>query len=123
MNYLEYYELSQEPFSNAPVSRFYYSSAQHAQALMRLTHAVSGMKGLAVLVGDIGAGKTTLARRMLDSLPEEEYEAALLVIIHSGITASWLLRRIALQLGVENPADEKLALLSQLYQRLVRIYE
>ncbi len=123
MNYLEYYELSQEAFSNAPVSRFYYSSAQHAQALMRLTHAVSGMKGLAVLVGDIGAGKTTLARRMLDSLPEEEYEAALLVIIHSGITASWLLKRIALQLGVENPADEKLALLSQLYQRLVRIYE
>jgi len=60
---------------------------------------------------------------MLDSLPEEEYEAALLVIIHSGITASWLLRRIALQLGVEAPAEEKLALLSQLYQRLVRIYE
>jgi type II secretory pathway predicted ATPase ExeA len=123
VNYLEYYELSQEPFSNAPVSRFYYSSAQHAQALMRLTHAVSGMKGLAVLVGDIGAGKTTLARRMLDSLPEEEYEAALLVIIHSGITAGWLLKRIALQLGVDNPAEEKLALLSQLYQRLVRIYE
>src|SRR5512137_2611096 len=90
---------------------------------MRLTHAVSNMKGLAVLVGDIGAGKTTLARRMLDSLPEEEYEAALLVIIHSGITAGWLLRRIALQLGVESPAEEKLALLSQLYQRLVKIYE
>ncbi|MBK9516537.1 MAG: AAA family ATPase [Anaeromyxobacter sp.] len=123
MTYLDFYELNQEPFSNAPVSRFYYGSAQHAQALMRLTHAVSNMKGLAVLVGDIGAGKTTLARRMLDSLPEEEYEAALLVIIHSGITASWLLRRIALQLGVEAPAEEKLALLSQLYQRLVKIYE
>jgi type II secretory pathway predicted ATPase ExeA len=123
VSYLEFYELTQEPFSNAPVSRFYYSSAQHAQALLRLNHAVAGMKGLAVLVGDIGAGKTTLARRMLDSLPEEEYEAALLVIVHSGVTASWLLRRIALQLGVENPADEKLALLSQVYQRLVRIYE
>jgi type II secretory pathway predicted ATPase ExeA len=123
VNYLDFYELGQEPFSNAPVSRFYYGSTQHAQALMRLSHAVSSMKGLAVLVGDIGAGKTTLARRMLDSLPEEEYEAALLVIIHSGITASWLLRRIALQLGVEAPAEEKLALLSQLYQRLVKIYE
>jgi general secretion pathway protein A len=123
VNYLEYYELAQEPFSNAPVSRFYYSSAQHAHALMRLMHAVQSMKGLAILVGDIGAGKTTLARRMLDSLPEEEYEAALLVIIHSGITASWLLRRIALQLGIEAPAEEKLALLSQLYHRLVRIYE
>jgi len=123
VNYLDFYQLSQEPFSNAPVSRFYYSSAQHAQALMRLMHAAEQMKGLAVLLGDIGTGKTTLARRMLDSLPEDEYEAALLVIVHSGITAQWLLRRIALQLGVENPAEEKLSLLSQLYQRLVRIYE
>ncbi|MBI3180852.1 MAG: AAA family ATPase [Myxococcales bacterium] len=123
MTYLDFFELSQEPFSNAPVSRFYFNSAQHSQALTRLMHAVSYMKGMAVLVGDIGAGKTTLARRMLDSLPEAEYEAALLVIIHSGITANWLLRRIALQLGVENPAQEKLALLSQLYQRLLQIYE
>jgi hypothetical protein len=76
-----------------------------------------------ILVGDIGAGKTPIGRRMLDPLPESAYEAALLVIIHSGITAQWLLRRIALQLGVENPAQEKLALLSQLYQRLLQIYE
>lgn len=123
MSYLEFFGLSSEPFSNAPVSRFYFNAPQHQQALARLLHAVSYMKGLALLVGDIGAGKTTLARRMLDSLPEAEYEAALLVIIHSGITASWLLRRVALQLGVENPAQEKLALLSQLYQRLLQIYE
>ncbi|MFN0061968.1 MAG: ExeA family protein [Myxococcaceae bacterium] len=123
MTYLDYFGLAQEPFSNAPVSRFYYNSTQHAQALIRLMHAVSAMKGLSILVGDIGAGKTTLARRLLDALPEEEYEAALLVIIHSGITANWLLRRIALQLGVESPAQDKLTLLSQLYQRLLQIYE
>lgn len=123
MSYLDHFGLTAEPFSNAPVSRFYFNAPQHQQALTRLLYAVSSMKGLAVLVGDIGAGKTTLARRMLDSLPEEEYEAALLVIIHSGITASWILRRIALQLGVESPAQEKLALLSQLYQRLLQIYE
>jgi type II secretory pathway predicted ATPase ExeA len=123
MSYLEHFGLTEEPFSNAPVSRFYFESPQHEQALVRLTHAVSRMRGLSVLVGDIGAGKTTLARRLLDALPEEEYEAALFVIIHSGVTASWLLRRIALQLGVENPAQEKLALLSQLYQRLMQIHE
>jgi type II secretory pathway predicted ATPase ExeA len=123
MNYLEFFELNAEPFSNAPVSRFYYNSPQHAQALTRLLHAAEHMKGLALLVGDIGRGKTTLARRMLDALPEQEFEAALLVIIHSGITANWLLKRIALQLGVENPAEEKLPLLSQLYQRLLQIYE
>jgi general secretion pathway protein A len=123
MDVLDFYELAQEPFSNAPVSRFYYDSVQHNQALLRLKYAVSSMKGLAVLIGGIGAGKTTLARRLLDSLDEREYEAALLVIIHSGVTADWLLRRIALQLGVESPAEDKLMLLGQLYRRLVEIYE
>jgi type II secretory pathway predicted ATPase ExeA len=123
MDYLDFYELTQEPFSNAPVSRFYFESEQHNQALIRLKYAVQSMKGLAILSGGIGAGKTTLARRFLDSLDDAEYEAALLIIIHSGVTADWLLHRIAIQLGVENPEPDKLALLSQLYKRLVDIYE
>jgi len=123
MSYLEYYGLTHEPFTNAPVSRFFYRGKQHAEALVRLQHAVSNMRGLALCVGDIGRGKTTLARRLLESLPKEEYEAALLVIIHSGVTASWLLKRIATQLGVAYPAEDKLDLLSQLYKRLVEIHE
>jgi len=123
MSYLEHFHLRTEPFSNAPVSRFYFESDQHREALIRLMHVVERMKGLAVLVGEIGAGKTTLARRMLDLLPETEYEAALLVIVHSGVTPAWLLRRIASQLGVTQPAEEKLTLLAQLYQRLLEIYE
>ncbi len=123
MSYLEHYGLEQEPFSNAPVNRFYFNGRQHSRALLRLMHAVENMRGLAICVGDIGTGKTTLARRMLDSLPEEEYEAALLVIIHSGITASWLLKRIAFQLGVDNPSDEKVGLLSQVAKRLMEIHE
>lgn len=123
MDYLDFYGLEQEPFSSAPISRFYFNSAQHQRALVRLMYAVDSMKGLAVLIGDLGTGKTTLARRMLDSLPEEEYESALLVIIHSGITADWLLSRIARQLGVEEPAPEKLKLLNQLYSRLVELHE
>lgn len=123
MNYLAFYGLETEPFSNAPVSRFYYDSAQHSQALVRLRFAISAMKGLALCVGDIGAGKTTLARRLLDSLDENEYEAALLVILHRDITSEWLLRRLAFQLGVEAPSRDKLILLSQLYRRLLEIYD
>lgn len=123
MNYLEFYGLSQEPFSNAPVGKFYYNSKQHSEALIRLKYAVESMKGLALLVGDIGTGKTTLARKMLDNLPEDEYESALLVIIHTGVTANWLLRKIAMQIGVENPTNDKLQLLSQLYNRLVELHE
>lgn len=122
-SYLNHFGLTGEPFSNAPVARFYYESEQHRQALTRLGFALNSMKGLCLVIGGIGTGKTTLARRLLDSLPEAEYEAALLVIIHSGVDAAWLLRRIAMQLGVAEPAEEKLALLSQLYQRLVEIYQ
>ena len=122
MDYLSYFNLTSEPFSHAPLPQFFYESSTHLQALERLSHAARAMKGLAVLVGDIGHGKTTLARRLLDSLPESEFEAAMLVIVHSGINANWLLKRIAMQLGVVEPADDKLTILAQLYERLLEIH-
>jgi general secretion pathway protein A len=123
LSYLDFYGLQIEPFSNAPNERFYYNSAQHARALTRMMYVAETMKGLAVVVGDIGTGKTTLARKVLDSLPAESYESALLVILHTEITQEWLLRRIAQQLGVENPAREKLQIIGQLYRRLLHLYE
>ena len=121
MSYLEHYGLDREPFSNAPDARFYYNSDLHSQALLRLMYAVDSNKGLAVLVGGVGTGKTTLARRMLDNLPENRYESSLLVMVHSGITPEWILTRIALQLGVDEPAGDRLKLLKQLYMRLLEI--
>ena len=123
MSYEEFYQLKEQPFSNAVDNRFYFDSNQHSQALLRLRHTASTMNGLAVLVGEVGAGKTTLARKMLDSLDENEYESALLVIIHSSINSTWLLRKIAVQLGAENLADDKIKLLGQLYERLLQIHE
>jgi len=121
MSYLEHYGLDREPFSNAPDARFYFNSDQHSQALLRLMYAVDSNKGLAVLVGGVGTGKTTLARRMLDNLPEDKYESSLLVMVHSGITPEWILTRIALQLGVVEPAGDRLKILKQLYTRLLEI--
>jgi len=123
MSYLDFYGLQIEPFSNAPNERFYYNSAQHARALTRIMYVAETMKGLAVVVGDIGTGKTTLARKVLDSLPSEAYESALLVILHSEISQEWLLRRIAQQLGIENPATEKLQIIGQLYRKLLHLHE
>ncbi|PLX81397.1 MAG: AAA family ATPase [Desulfuromonas sp.] len=123
MSYLEHYGLEKDPFSNAPDARFYFNSEQHGQALLRLMYAVDSNKGLAVLVGGVGTGKTTLARRMLDNLPEQKYESSLLVMLHSGITPDWIVTRIALQLGVEEPASDRIKLLKQLYSRLLEIEE
>ncbi len=123
MSYAEYFGFEREPFSNAPDARFYFNSEQHRQSLQRLMYAVDSNKGLAVLIGGIGTGKTTLARRMLDCLPEDRYESSLLVMVHSGITPEWILTRIAMQFGVEAPASDRLTLLKQLYDRLLQIEE
>jgi general secretion pathway protein A len=123
MDYLEYFGLTHEPFSNSPESRFYFNSDQHSEASIRLRRAVDSRKGLAMLIGAVGTGKTTLARKMLETLPEEEYESALMVIIHSGVTADWLLQKIALQIGVEAPEQDKIGLVTQLYKRLIEIKE
>lgn len=124
MDYLEYFKLNAEPFSNAPVSRrFYFDNAVHSRAMFRMKHAVETGKGLTLIIGDIGTGKTTLARKLLEELPDAQYEAALLVIIHSAASPDWLMRRMAQQLGVENPAHNKLDLVGQIYQRLLKIHE
>jgi type II secretory pathway predicted ATPase ExeA len=123
VSYLEHYRLREQPFSIAVDNRFYYDSRQHADALVRLMYAASERKGLAILVGDVGAGKTTLARRLLDQLDDAQYESALLIIIHSAVTSEWLLKKIATQLGVQKPADDTPSVLTQLSQRLIQIHE
>jgi type II secretory pathway predicted ATPase ExeA len=123
MDYLEFYKLKEQPFSNVVDNKFYYNSTQRADALVRLKYAVDTMKGLAVVVGDIGTGKTTLARKMLDDLDEDKYEAALLVVLHSSVTADWLMKKIALQIGIEDPPETKVDLLGQIYKKLVELHE
>ena len=121
MDYIEHFALSREAFSNAPDARFYFDSKQHSQALVRVLRSINSNKGLAVVVGGIGSGKTTLARRLLDTLSTDLYESSLLVMVHSGITSEWILTRIALQLGVKSPASDRMSVLKQLYDRLLEI--
>jgi general secretion pathway protein A len=123
MDYLEYYQLSEHPFSNVVDSRFYYDSPQQAAAIVKLKYAIDTRKGLGVVVGNIGAGKTTLARKLLEELDEENYEAALLVIIHSTVSSEWLFRKFAIQLGVKNVGENKIELLGEIYRRLKEINE
>jgi type II secretory pathway predicted ATPase ExeA len=123
MGYEQYYELSEQPFSNTPDPRFYFDTIQHTDTINRVMYAIDSMKGLAVVIGDLGTGKTTLARRLYEGLDDSKYEAALLVVIHSSITPEWLLRKIGLQLGLENIPDDKVLLLADILGRLEQIYE
>ncbi len=123
MSYLDHYQLREHPFSISVDTRFYYNSQQHNDALVRLMYAAAERKGLAVVVGDVGTGKTTLARRLLDQLDDQQFESALLIIVHAAVTSQWLLKKIATQLGVDHPADDSPGVLAQLSQRLVELFE
>jgi len=123
MDYLEFYKLKEQPFSNVVDNRFYYDNPQLSEAHVRIKYAVDTMKGLAVVIGDIGTGKTTLARKILDELDEKVYEAALLVVLHSSVTSDWLMKKIAMQIGVDDPEETKVDLLGQIYKRLLEIHE
>lgn len=124
MDYLEYYGLKEHPFTNVVDNKFYYNSPQVRDALIKLRYAIDTKKGLAVVIGEIGAGKTTLARRLLEELDENRYEATLLVIIHSSVSSEWLLKKFAIQLGVDDMKSEsKVEMLSQIYRRLLEINE
>ena len=123
MDYLEYYSLKEHPFSNVVDNRFYYNSPQHSNALVKLKYAVDTRKGLVVVIGDIGTGKTTLARRFLEDLDEDIYEAALLVVVHASVSSEWLFRKFAIQLGVKDLNENKIELLTHIYKRLKEIDE
>jgi type II secretory pathway predicted ATPase ExeA len=122
-DHLAYYGLSDEPFSIVPLTNFYYHNEQHDQAMLRLRRAIDGMLGLAVLVGDIGTGKTLLARRLFESLPEDEYEVSMLVVLHADVTSEWFIKRVAAQFGVVDQNATKVDLIGRLYEKLNAIAE
>ncbi len=64
--YLEHYGLSRRPFSKTPDPEFLFPSRQHAEALARLSHALEERE-VVVLTGEVGAGKTTLSRALVDA--------------------------------------------------------
>jgi len=123
VEHLHDFGLSRDPFNNDPVPDVYYASPVHRGAERRLARAIAQHRGLCLLTGEPGAGKSFLARRLLASLEEEVYEANLLVLVHSGLDAGWLLSRLARGLGRETTADEPLAVLAQIYDRLCALRE
>ncbi|MBF0384500.1 MAG: AAA family ATPase [Candidatus Omnitrophica bacterium] len=72
MSYVEAIQLEREPFSTSPDPEFFYKSVSHYTALNRLEIAIRLRKGLSLILGDVGTGKTTLSRALLQSFYGEE---------------------------------------------------
>ncbi|MEI6149531.1 MAG: AAA family ATPase [bacterium] len=72
MSYYRILGLQDEPFSTSPDPSFFFLSPQHKAALTRLRIALSLKRGLSIIVGDVGTGKTTLSRKLSQILREEQ---------------------------------------------------
>lgn len=71
MSYYTLLGLDKEPFSTSPDPKFFYESKEHKSALYRLRVALELRRGLCVVLGEVGTGKTTLSRRLSQLLGED----------------------------------------------------
>jgi general secretion pathway protein A len=72
MGYYETLNLTKEPFSTSPDPAFLYRSSAHNSALLRLEIAIRLKRGLSLILGDVGTGKTTLSRALLQEFADEK---------------------------------------------------
>lgn len=72
MSYFKALNLQSEPFSTSPDPVFFYQSSGHRSALHRLEIAIRLRRGLSLILGDVGTGKTTLSRALLQAFAKED---------------------------------------------------
>ncbi|MBI5582779.1 MAG: AAA family ATPase [Deltaproteobacteria bacterium] len=98
--YEEYFGLSKKPFSIAPNPHYLYLSAGHAEALAHLVYGVNSEGGFILLTGDVGTGKTTVCRRLLEMLPAE---AEVAFILNPELSVVELLASICREFKIDPP--------------------
>lgn len=119
--YESYWGLTEQPFSLTPDPRFLFLSRAHEDALTMLHYAIKRNKGAAMLCGDIGLGKTTVSRKLLELLDPVENKVVL--IVNPILTPVQILHETLEQLGCPNPSKNRQVLVQDLHQHLVRFYE
>lgn len=122
MIYEEFYGLKRRPFTKTPDPKFLFMSRAHEEALARLQYAVEE-KELVVLTGDVGCGKTTLTRALIDSLGEKY---RIILIINPRLTPAQFLRTVAKRFDITASggfSSHKDDLLEAIYSKVYEDYQ
>ena len=98
--YQSYFGLVEAPFSIAPYPHYLYMSEHHQEALATLLYGVRGDGGFVLLTGEVGAGKTTICRHLLEQVPEA---CDLAYIFNPKLTVVELLSTICDEFGIKYP--------------------
>lgn len=113
--YEKFYGFREKPFQIVPNPHFLYLTSKHQNALTYLEYGLSEGVGFILLTGEIGTGKTTLVRYILNQIESEILTA---VIFNTNVTADQLIRLVLQEFELE-PADDKAKNLDILYNYLI----
>ena len=117
--YEAFYRLTARPFSKTPDPKFLFLSRNHEEALARLQYAVEE-KEMILLTGEIGCGKTTLTRALMDMLGTQY---RIVNIINPILSPAQFLRTIAKRLEIDVPSNFKADLLDAIYEKVYQDFE
>ncbi len=115
--YEAFYRFSEKPFNTTPDSKFFFPSTKHAEALNSLIYAISERKGFVVITGEIGAGKTTVCRTLLNKLDARTKVAT---IINTHLSPKDLICAILDEFEVEYKSSNKQKILRILNEYLIK---
>jgi len=101
--YRNYFGLRQKPFSIAPDPAFLYMSERHREALAHLLYGIRSDAGFVLLTGEVGTGKTTICRCLLEQMPES---ARVAYIINPRLSTLELLASICDEFGIAYPPGQ-----------------
>src|SRR4029450_14142186 len=102
--YTQHFRLKEPPFSITPDPRYLYLSPGHRDALAHLLYGIGEGGGFVQLTGEVGTGKTTLCRCLLEQLPPEVDVA---LILNPKLTDVELLATVCDELGIAYPAGTR----------------
>ncbi len=117
--YETFFGLTGKPFQLNPDPAFFYGSRGHKRAFAYLQYGVHQGEGFIIVTGEVGAGKTTLVRSLLEQIDPNRLVAAQLVTTQ--LDAEDLLRAIAMAFGLATKAIDKAQLLAELEAFLVSL--
>ena len=115
--YESFYALKQKPFAIAANPSFLYLSQRHREALSYLTYGIKERIGFIEITGEVGTGKTTICRALLNQLDEKTKTA---FIFNSNLTELQLMQTIVEDLGIKVEKKNRSALFHGLNQFLIQ---
>ena len=114
--YESFFGFSEKPFNITPDPKYLYLSGQHQEAIAHLRYGIEQRGGFVVITGEIGTGKTTLCRYLLNQM-DERTEGA--IIFNPNLSEIELLKSINEDFGIDSSADTKRDLITELNRFLL----